>query len=279
MLTNGVETHMSHIAVQNVTKIFQNSKKDMELKALDSINFNVGQGEFLTIIGPSGCGKTTLLNLIAGLDKTSSGSILIDENPVNGPRNEVGLIFQQVDRTLFPWRTAIGNVEFGLEVKRHNGSPPSKRDRQEIARKYLRLVGLEEFEHKHPNELSGGMRQRVAIARILAYDPEILLMDEPFSNLDAQTRLDLQNDLERLWILTKKTIIFVTHDIEEAISLGNHVLVLTARPATVKTNLKVNFGYPRDYNVRFSPEFLKLKFNISEVLRAEVVNSRKAVEA
>jgi len=264
---------MPYILVENLTKIYKSSEKGNHVKALDDLSFKVESGEFLTVIGPSGCGKTTLLYIIAGLEKSTSGTVQIEGTDVRDTRDDVGLVFQEVNRTLFPWRTALGNVEFGLEVMRR--SPPllSKKERRETALKYIKLVGLEGFENSYPYELSGGMRQRVAIARVLAYNPRILLMDEPFANLDAQTRLILQNDLMKLWLLTKKTIIFVTHDIEEAISLGSRTLIMTARPGRIKENFTVNFPYPREYSLRISPEFNQLKFSISQLLQEEVIQS------
>src|SRR5690349_23184240 len=173
----------------------------------------------MVIVGPSGCGKSTLLDLLAGLTKPSGGQILLDGRPVAGPALDRGVVFQQY--ALFPWRTALGNVEFGLEAQ---GLP--EKQRRERAREFLALVGLSGFEDRHPHELSGGMRQRVAIARSLAYDPDVLLMDEPFAALDAQTRESLQDELRRIWQSTGKTVVFITHGIEEAVYLGQRVAVI-----------------------------------------------------
>jgi NitT/TauT family transport system ATP-binding protein len=261
------------IFVKDLIKIYESSEKGSSIRALNSLSFKVESGEFLTVIGPSGCGKTTLLYILAGLEKPTSGTVQIEGKDVSGTREDVGLVFQEVDRTLFPWRTVLGNVEFGLEVKRRSSSLLSKKERREIALKYIKLVGLEGFENRYSYELSGGMRQRVAIARVLTYDPRILLMDEPFANLDAQTRLILQNEIIRLWMLTKKTIIFVTHDIEEAIFLGGRVLVLTARPGAVKDIFSIDFPYPREYSLRASSEFNRLKLSVSRLVQEEVIRS------
>jgi NitT/TauT family transport system ATP-binding protein len=266
---------MPYIQVRNVTKTYENSNKNSQVKALHGLNFEVESGEFVTFIGPSGCGKTTMLHIIAGLEKQTSGTVEIGSKATNGMREDVGIIFQEVDRTLFPWRTVLGNVEFGLEMRsaKRNSLELSKRERKEAALKHIHSVGLEGFEYKYPYELSGGMRQRLSIARLLAYDPEILLMDEPFTNLDAQTRSILQEDLVKLWLMTRKTILFVTHDIEEAIYIGSRILIMTARPGKIREEFIINSIYPRDYHFRISPEFNKLKSSILQILKEEVTNS------
>ena len=184
-------------------------------------------GEFLALVGPSGCGKSTLLDLLGGLTVPTSGRILFDGRPIEGPARDRGIVFQQY--ALFPWRTAAQNVEFGLDI-----AVLKARQRREIARHYLDLVGLTAFADRYPHELSGGMKQRVAIARSLAYDPEVLLMDEPFAALDAQTREMLQGELLRIWRATGKTIIFITHGIDEAVVLGQRVSLMTSRPCRIK---------------------------------------------
>ncbi len=184
-------------------------------------------GEFLALVGPSGCGKSTLLDLLGGLTVPTSGRILFDGRPIEGPARDRGIVFQQY--ALFPWRTAAQNVEFGLDI-----AVLKARQRREIARHYLDLVGLTAFADRYPHELSGGMKQRVAIARSLAYDPEVLLMDEPFAALDAQTREMLQGELLRIWRATGKTIIFITHGIDEAVVLGQRVALMTSRPGRIK---------------------------------------------
>lgn len=264
---------MPDILVENLAKTYEGSEKGSFVNALNGLSFKVESGEFLTIIGPSGCGKTTLLYILAGLEKPTAGTIQIEGKDVKDTREELGLVFQEVDRTLFPWRRVLGNVEFGLEMKRGSSPLLSKLQRREIALKQIKLVGLEGFENRYLYELSGGMRQRVAIARVLAYNPRIMLLDEPFANLDAQTRLTLQKDLMQLWLVTKKTIIFVTHDIEEAIFLGNRTLVMTARPGRVKEIFHISFPYPRDYSLRVSQDFNQLKFHLAKLIQEEVIQS------
>lgn len=264
---------MPDILVENLTKTYEGSEKGSFVNALNGLSFKVESGEFLTIIGPSGCGKTTLLYILAGLEKPTAGTIQIEGKDVKDTREELGLVFQEVDRTLFPWRRVLGNVEFGLEMKRGSSPLLSKLQRREIALKQIKLVGLEGFENRYLYELSGGMRQRVAIARVLAYNPRIMLLDEPFANLDAQTRLTLQKDLMQLWLVTKKTVIFVTHDIEEAIFLGNRTLVMTARPGRVKEIFHISFPYPRDYSLRVSQDFNQLKFHLAKLIQEEVIQS------
>jgi NitT/TauT family transport system ATP-binding protein len=205
------------------------------LTAVEDLTLDVADGEFVVVVGPSGCGKSTLLDMVAGLSAPSEGRILLDGRPITGPGLDRGIVFQQY--ALLPWRTARGNVEFGLEAR---GLPRAQRNR--IAREHLELVGLVGFEDRYPHELSGGMKQRVAIARSLAFDPEVLLMDEPFAALDAQTRESLQDELLRIWRATGKTVVFITHGIEEAVYLGQRVVVLTPRPGRVRTVIEVDLG-------------------------------------
>lgn len=208
------------------------------LLALDRINLEVRTGEFLCVVGPSGCGKSTLLHLVAGLQPQTSGQILIDGNPIQGPGTDRILIFQ--DHGLFPWLTVGENVEFGMKMK-----GVSKAERREKTQHYLRLVHLAKFEKSYIHQLSGGMRQRVAIARALATEPDVLLMDEPFAALDAQTRDLLHDELERIWHDTGRTIIFVTHNVREAVRLGDRVVLLTFRPGRVKSEFPVDLPRPR----------------------------------
>jgi NitT/TauT family transport system ATP-binding protein len=236
--------------------------------ALDDVSFEVMPGEFLVIVGPSGCGKSTLLDLLAGLTPPCSGRILLDDTPITGPAMDRGMVFQQY--ALFPWRTALANVEFGLEVK---GVAPKQR--REIAQHYLSLVGLDGFEQRHPHELSGGMKQRVAIARSLAYDPEVLMMDEPFAALDAQSREGLQAELVRIWEASKKTIIFITHGIDEAVALGQRVAVMTSRPGRIKTVLEIPEALRRAEDVRSHPEFPAVRHEIWSLLRDEVKRAQE----
>ncbi|AZN43625.1 ABC transporter ATP-binding protein [Paenibacillus albus] len=264
------------ISLQHVRKSFRIQRNLNHLKeelqpvsALQDINLDVRPGEFMVIVGPSGCGKSTLLDLLAGLTKPNSGQILIDGKPITGPNLDRGIVFQQY--ALFPWKTALANVEFGLEAK-----GIARKKRGEIARKYIQLVGLAGFEHRYPHELSGGMKQRIAIARSLAYDPEVLLMDEPFAALDAQTRETLQTELLRIWEATKKTIIFITHGIEEAVYLGQRVAVMTSRPGRIKEIIEVPFeSRTTEEDLRSNPEFVRIRHQIWDLLKDEVSRAQE----
>jgi NitT/TauT family transport system ATP-binding protein len=236
------------------------------LLALDNINLQVRAGEFVCIVGPSGCGKSTLLHLIAGLHQQTSGQILIDGKPVQGPGTDRILIFQE--HGLFPWLTVGQNVEFGMKMK---GLP--KAERQEKTRYYLKLVHLAKFEKSYIHQLSGGMRQRVAIARALATEPDVLLMDEPFAALDAQTRDLLHDELERIWSETGCTIIFVTHNVREAIRLGDRVVLLTFRPGRVKSEFPVELPRPRQLE---DPTVARAAREILDELRDEINRSLEA---
>lgn len=249
---------MSKIIIKNVSKSF--AAKEKTIKALDTINLDVEEGEFLCIVGPSGCGKTTLLRIIAGLDEPTTGEISIDGRAIKGPGYDRGFVFQQY--SLFPWRSVIENVAFGLEMK---GLSEDKR--YEIAEEYLKLVGLEGFRDCSPYELSGGMKQRVAIVRALANDPEVLLMDEPFAALDIQTRNLLQKELLKIWEDTKKTIVFVTHNVDEAVFLGDRVVVLSARPGKIIKVFEIDIERMRD---RVSKDFLKIRGKILDILEKEI---------
>ncbi|WP_072804189.1 ABC transporter ATP-binding protein [Rhodococcoides yunnanense] len=250
------------LVLEGVTKQFAARGAHEIFTAVDGIDLEVAAGEFLVLVGPSGCGKSTLLDLLGGLTDATSGRILLDGTPIHGPGLDRGIVFQQY--ALLPWRTARHNIEFGLEAK---GLP--KKERREIAQKYLELVGLESFADRFPHELSGGMKQRVAIARSLAFDPEVLLMDEPFAALDAQTRESLQDELLRIWKTTGKTIVFITHGIDEAIYLGQRVAVLTSRPGRIKTIVDVDID--RDVpDVRSDAKFRSLRHHVWTLLHGEV---------
>jgi NitT/TauT family transport system ATP-binding protein len=236
------------------------------LLALDKINLEVKPGEFLCIVGPSGCGKSTLLHLIAGLHPQTSGKVLVDGTPVNGPGTDRILIFQELG--LFPWLTVGGNVEFGMKMKNIG-----KAEREQKVQYYLRLVHLSKFRDSYLHQLSGGMRQRVALARALATEPDVLLMDEPFAALDAQTRDLLHDELERIWAETGRTIIFVTHNVREAVRLGDRVALLTFRPGRVKQEFSVNLPRPRHME---QPDVARTSGEILNCLRDEINKSLEA---
>jgi NitT/TauT family transport system ATP-binding protein len=251
------------ISIERVGKSFP-VRGGGEVAALRDTTFEVAEGEFLVLVGPSGCGKSTLLDLLGGLTAPTTGRVLLDGAEVTGPALDRGIVFQQY--ALLPWRTALRNVEFGLEAK-----GLGRRERAETAAHYLDLVGLAGFADRYPHELSGGMKQRVAIARSLAYDPGVLLMDEPFAALDAQTRDSLQDELLRIWERTGKTVVFITHGIDEAVYLGGRVVVLTSRPGRVKEIVDIDLG-PRHEteDLRSSPEFAAHRHRVWSLLRDEV---------
>src|SRR5215470_2771115 len=236
---------MSHIEIREVSLVYDTPSG--RVHAVDNVSFNIATSEFLCIVGPSGCGKSTLLNIIAGFIPPSGGEIRIGGKAVNGHGMDRGVVFQDFAQ-LFPWRTALGNVMFGLEMK-----GVGKDEREKIAREQLRLVKLEKFVASYPHHLSGGMQQRVAIARALAYNPAVLLMDEPFAALDALTRDDMQRLLADVWHETKKTVIYVTHNVSEAVYLADRVIIMTPHPGTVKTEIRIPLPRPRD---PLSVEFL-----------------------
>lgn len=245
------------------------SSQIMKFTALEKVSLNIEEGEFMVLVGPSGCGKSTFLHLIGGLSSPTSGEILIDGKPVTGPGLDRGVVFQQY--ALLPWKTALGNVEFGLEIKNI-----PKKERTEIARHYLSLVGLDTFEDRYPHELSGGMKQRVAIARSLAFDPDVLLMDEPFAALDSQTREILQDELLRIWEKTKKTIVFITHGIEEAVYLGQRVAIMTSKPGRIKEIIDIPLPESRQNidDLRSDHQFVKIRHDVWELLRDEVIKAQ-----
>jgi NitT/TauT family transport system ATP-binding protein len=233
---------MGELRVENLVKSYQRKEgwnTTRTLRVFDKVSFSVREGEFVTIIGPSGCGKSTLLNLSAGLDDASGGAVYVDGRRVYGPGLDRGVIFQEF--ALFPWLTVIGNIEFGLRSK---GVPAAERHR--IAQRYVNMIGLTGFENFHPYRLSGGMRQRVGIARALAIEPSVLLMDEPFGALDAQTRESMQKALGDIWQATRKTVLFITHDIREAVYLSDRVLVMSGRPAGISLEIDIELPRPRN---------------------------------
>jgi len=233
------------------------------LLALDNINLQVEDGEFVTIVGPSGCGKTTFINLCDGLLKPTAGQINIDGTQVTGPGTDRGMVFQ--DSCLMPWRTVFKNVIFGLECQKLDNT-----EGQERARKFINLVGLQGFEDHYPHELSGGMQQRCNLARALTVDPKILIMDEPFAALDAQTREIMQMELLRIWNEARKTILFITHQINEAIYLADRVIVFGSRPGKVKQTIKVDIPRPRPLAVKRSKQFLDYEDNLWNMIEEEV---------
>ncbi|MDY4041578.1 MAG: ABC transporter ATP-binding protein [Collinsella sp.] len=256
-----VKVHVDH-----VVKKFETRKGEMT--ALNGVDLDIHENEFITVVGPSGCGKSTLLNIIGGLEKPTEGRVLVDGQPVAGPGPDRGIVFQQY--ALFPWLTVEKNVEFGLKLQ-----GKSKEEAAEIAHKYLKMVELEDFAKHYPKELSGGMKQRVAIARAYATNPKVLLMDEPFGALDAQTRTQLQQELLSTWEKEQKTCFFITHDVEEAIILGQRVVIMCARPGRVKDIIDIDIPYPRDQSTKMSPRFLELKNEIWSQVYQEYLSVRK----
>ncbi len=252
---------MSSVSIQAVSRTFE-GRQGQRTHALLPVDFEVRDNDFVTILGPSGCGKSTLLRIVAGLDHATSGRVLLDGMPVEGPGADRGMVFQSY--TLFPWLTIEQNIRFGL---RERGMPEAQQ--KERAAYFVAKVGLRGFEQHFPKQLSGGMQQRTAIARALANDPKILLMDEPFGALDNQTRVLMQELLLGIWEAERKTVLFVTHDIDEAIFMANRVAVFSARPGRIKTELAVDLPHPRHYTIKTSPEFMDLKARLTEEIRAE----------
>jgi NitT/TauT family transport system ATP-binding protein len=252
------------IAAQDLTVVFPHDNQN--ITAIEGLSFQIRAGEFACFLGTTGCGKSTILNVIAGFVRPTTGTVLLDEAPITQPGPERGIVFQQF--ALFPWRTVEGNIEFGPRMR---GLP--KRERKVLLDEYISLVGLSGFEKSYPSELSGGMQQRVGIARVLANDPSVLLMDEPFGSLDAQTRLMMQESLLDIWQRTKKTIVFVTHDVDEAIFLADRIYVLTARPARIKKEITVNLPRPRSFDIVTSTEYTNLKKNVLGLIREETLKA------
>ena len=256
-----VKVHIDH-----VVKKFNG--RNGEMVALNGVDLDIHENEFVCVVGPSGCGKSTLLNIIGGLENPTEGQVLVDGKPVQGPGPDRGIVFQQY--ALFPWLTVEKNVQFGLKLQ-----GKSNEEAEEIARKYLKMVDLEGFAKSYPKELSGGMKQRVAIARAYAVNPKVLLMDEPFGALDAQTRTQLQQELLNTWEKEQKTCFFITHDVEEAIILAQRVVVMCARPGRVKDIVDIDIPYPRDQETKMSPRFLELKNHIWSQVYQEYLSVRK----
>lgn len=262
------------MAGENLTKLkIDNIYKEYDGRtgktiALNGVNLDIKENEFICVVGPSGCGKSTLLNIIAGLLEPTSGSVYLDGKKIEGTGVERGVVFQGY--ALFPWRTVLQNVMFGLEIKK-----VPKPQAEEIARKYIKAVGLEGFENSFPKELSGGMKQRVAIARAYAVNPEVLLLDEPFGALDAQTRVQLQTELLNTWQNDKKTCFFITHDVDEAIILAQRVIIMSARPGRIKKIVDIDIPYPRTQATKTDSRFLELKTEIWNEVYQEFLEVRK----
>jgi ABC-type nitrate/sulfonate/bicarbonate transport system ATPase subunit len=255
---------MSKLAIENVGRVFPGVRGGPPTVALQPTSLAVADNDFITILGPSGCGKSTLLRIVAGLDQPTSGRVLLDGTAVAGPGADRGMVFQSY--TLFPWLTIRENVCFGLRER-----SLSRAEQDERSAYWLAKVGLTGFEHHYPKQLSGGMQQRTAIARALANDPKILLLDEPFGALDNQTRSLMQELLLAIWETDRKTILFVTHDIEEAIFMANRVVVMSARPGRIKAEVAVPIPHPRKYTVKTTPEFSALKAQLTEEIRVEAL--------
>ena len=255
------------VQIKAVEKIYEG--RNGKTVALNGVNLDIYDNEFICVVGPTGCGKSTLLNIIAGLHEASSGEVLVDGVKVEGTGVDRGVVFQQY--ALFPWLTVKKNVMFGLKLKKEL----TEEQREEIAMKYIKIVGLEKFVDAYPKELSGGMKQRVAIARAYAVNPSLLLMDEPFGALDAQTRTQLQTELLKTWEEEKKTCFFITHDVEEAILLATKVIVMSARPGRIKEIIDIDIPYPRGQESKMLPRFTELKNYIWNMVYKEYLEVQK----
>ena len=257
---------MNALEASGVTKRYE--RNGSALSIVEIGEFAVREGEFITVIGPSGCGKSTFLHIVGGFIPADHGTIRVYGQPVNGPGPDRGMMFQEF--ALFPWKTVAGNIAWGLEAQGF-----SKDEISQVVEKQLAMIGLTDFRNHYPAELSGGMKQRAALARVLAFDPKVLLMDEPFGALDAQTRETMQEELMNLWERTKKTVVFVTHDIDEAVFLADRVVVLTARPARIREEVKIDLPRPRDIEVRKSVRLLEYRNYIWDLIRSESQRAAK----
>lgn len=257
-----------NLIISHLSKTFK--QKEHTIQALDDINLEVRDKEFVSILGASGCGKSTLLRIIGGLETPSSGHVSINGNEITEPGADRGMVFQSY--TLFPWLTVQKNIEFGMREK---GIPASEREK--TAKDYINIVGLNGFEGAYPKALSGGMKQRVAIARALANDPEVILLDEPFGALDMQTRSLMQELLLDVWQKSQKTVILVTHDIDEAIFMADRVVVMESRPGKIKEIIQVDYSRPRDYRIKTSEKFLDYKAQAVELIRTETLKGMNAM--
>lgn len=248
------------IKIENLKKSF--SRKGEVVEAIKGIDLDIREGDFVSIVGPSGCGKSTFLHIVGGFIEKTGGKVIVRGTEVDKPAPDRGMMFQE--SALFPWRKVYGNVAWGLEMKKL-----PKKEIEECVEHYLTLVGLWDFRNHLPSELSGGMKQRVSLAKVLAFNPDVLLMDEPFGALDAQTRETMQAELQRIWSEEKKSVLFVTHDIEEAVYLSDYVVVLTKRPSTVKEIIKIDLQRPRELSIRKSYDFIDYRNYIWDLLHSE----------
>jgi ABC-type nitrate/sulfonate/bicarbonate transport system ATPase subunit len=263
---------VSKLVIEQVSRTFPGVRGGAPTRALEPVDLAIADNDFLTILGPSGCGKSTLLRVVAGLDRPSTGKVLLDGQAVTRPGPDRGMVFQSY--TLFPWLTVRENICFGL---RERGLPGAKQ--REISEGWIEKVGLRGFENHFPKMLSGGMQQRTALARALANEPKIMLLDEPFGALDNQTRALMQEMLLAIWEAEKKTVLFVTHDIEEAIFMANRVVVMSARPGRIKAELAVELPHPRHYTMKTTPEFAALKARLTEEIRVESIRAAEQMAA
>lgn len=247
----------SKIYVKDVNKTYHSIKSDVV--AMQNVSINVLENEFISIVGPSGCGKSTLLRMIGGLDEATSGRIVIKDRDIIGPGADRGMVFQAY--TLFPWMTVSDNIKYGLKLKKM-----PLEEQEKIVDKYLKIIKLEKFKNSYPKELSGGMKQRVAIARALANSPDVLLMDEPFSALDPQTKADMQLLMRQIWQVEKPTVIFVTHDIEEAVFLSTKIFVMTSRPGTIKKEVPVFLPYERNLDLKDTQQFITIRKEVNGLI-------------
>lgn len=257
---------LTKLKIDGVKKVYNTRNGDVV--ALNGVDLDIKENEFICVVGPSGCGKSTLLNIIAGLEMPTEGAVYIDNKKIEGTGVERGVVFQQY--ALFPWMTVLKNVMFGPRLQ-----GKSKEEAEEIAMKYIKMVQLEDFINHYPKELSGGMKQRVAIARAYAVNPEVLLMDEPFGALDAQTRTQLQTELLETWEKEQKTCFFITHDVEEAIILAEKVIIMSARPGRIKDIVDIDIPYPRTQETKMTDRFLELKNHIWGQVYQEYLEVRK----
>jgi NitT/TauT family transport system ATP-binding protein len=254
------------LEVRSLKKVF--SRQGKEVIALENFDLTVAEREFVAIVGPSGCGKSTFLHMLGGFEPANGGTMMLNGKVVRDPGPDRGMLFQEY--ALYPWRTVVGNILWPLEIQK-----VSKPEREKTVERLIAMVGLSQFRNHYPNELSGGMKQRVALARLLALDPKILLMDEPFGALDAQNRELLQEELQQIWNTSRKTVLFVTHDIDEAIYLADRVIVFTARPGRIKADLNINLPRPRALEIKKTSEYSQYRNEIWDLLRAEVLRARE----